>query len=195
MPAASFRNRGTAAASRAAKNVFEPRPENLKLISSMPNTIGFQPANATTLRSAIGREHTLRVCRCPLRLALACFQTGFPPATVDKSVSLRPGRYAWEANFQMFLGFVIDAAGGRGYGPAAKSAKIMRLLLLLVLWCLLFVACWPLAILALLLFPVVWLISLPLRLVGITVGAAFALLRAVLFLPVRVLGLALGRRG
>ena len=57
-----------------------------------------------------------------------------------------------------------------------------------LLWCLLFVLCWPLALLALVLYPVVWLLTLPLRLVGITVGAAFALLAALLFLPARVLG-------
>jgi hypothetical protein len=55
-------------------------------------------------------------------------------------------------------------------------------------WCLLLVLCWPLALLALLLWPVVWLLSLPFRLVGITFEAAFALLRAVLFLPARLLG-------
>ena len=55
-------------------------------------------------------------------------------------------------------------------------------------WCLLFVLCWPLAVLVLLLWPLVWLLSLPLRLVGISVEAAFALLRAVLFLPARLLG-------
>lgn len=57
-----------------------------------------------------------------------------------------------------------------------------------VLWCLLFVICWPLAILALVLYPIVWLVSLPFRLVGISVGAVFALLAALLFLPARVLG-------
>jgi hypothetical protein len=55
-------------------------------------------------------------------------------------------------------------------------------------WLLLFVLCWPLALLALLLWPIVWLISLPFRLLGITFDAIFALLRAVLFLPARVLG-------
>jgi uncharacterized membrane protein YgaE (UPF0421/DUF939 family) len=47
---------------------------------------------------------------------------------------------------------------------------------------------WPVAVLALLLFPFVWLLSLPLRLVGITVGALFAFVRALLFLPARLLG-------
>jgi hypothetical protein len=64
----------------------------------------------------------------------------------------------------------------------------MRVVILFVAWCILFVLCWPLALLALILAPVVWLVSLPLRLVGICVGAVFALLRAVLFLPARLLG-------
>ena len=64
----------------------------------------------------------------------------------------------------------------------------MRTLLTLVGWCLLFVLCWPLALLVLLLWPIVWLVSLPFRLVGITFEALFALFRAVLFLPARVLG-------
>jgi hypothetical protein len=64
----------------------------------------------------------------------------------------------------------------------------MRLLLLVIGWCLLFVLCWPLAVLALILFPLVWLISLPFRLLGMTVEAMFALIRALLFLPARVLG-------
>jgi len=55
-------------------------------------------------------------------------------------------------------------------------------------WLLLLVLCWPLALLALFLWPVVWLISLPFRLLGIAFDAVFAFLRAVLFLPARVLG-------
>jgi hypothetical protein len=64
----------------------------------------------------------------------------------------------------------------------------MKALLLFVAWCILFVLCWPLALVALMLFPFVWLLSLPLRLVGLTVGAVFALLKTVLFLPARMLG-------
>ena len=64
----------------------------------------------------------------------------------------------------------------------------MKALILFVGWCILFVLCWPLALLALILFPIVWLISLPLRLIGITLGAVFALLKAILFLPARILG-------
>ena len=64
----------------------------------------------------------------------------------------------------------------------------MKVLILFIGWCILFVLCWPLALLAAVLLPVVWLISLPLRLIGITVHAVFALIRAVLFLPARLLG-------
>jgi len=67
----------------------------------------------------------------------------------------------------------------------------MKVLILFIGWCILFVLCWPLALLAAVLLPVVWLISLPLRLIGITVSAVVALMRAVLFLPARLLG---GRR-
>ncbi|HMD43972.1 MAG TPA: hypothetical protein VKH45_12895 [Candidatus Acidoferrum sp.] len=56
-----------------------------------------------------------------------------------------------------------------------------------LLWCLLLVVCWPLALLALILYPFVWLILLPFRLLGIAVGGVFELLRAILLLPVRVL--------
>lgn len=56
-----------------------------------------------------------------------------------------------------------------------------------LLWLLLLVFCWPLALLALVLYPLVWLVTLPLRLVGITVGAVFSLLTAILMLPARVL--------
>jgi hypothetical protein len=64
----------------------------------------------------------------------------------------------------------------------------VKTLLVLIGWLVLFVLCWPLALLALLLWPVVWLLSLPFRMVGIAVGAAFALLQAVLLLPARLLG-------
>ena len=64
----------------------------------------------------------------------------------------------------------------------------MKALIFFVGWCILFVLCWPVAVLALLLLPVVWLLSLPLRLVGITVNALFAFVRALLFLPARLLG-------
>lgn len=55
-------------------------------------------------------------------------------------------------------------------------------------WVILFVLCWPLALLALVLYPLVWLISLPFRLLGITLDAVFETLKAILFLPARMLG-------
>ena len=64
----------------------------------------------------------------------------------------------------------------------------MKALILFVAWCILFVLAWPVALLALILMPLVWLITLPLRLLGITFEALFALIRALLFLPARVLG-------
>ncbi len=64
----------------------------------------------------------------------------------------------------------------------------MRDMLTLVAWCILFVLCWPIALLALVLWPIAWLLSLPFRLVGLTFEALFAFLRALLFLPARVLG-------
>jgi hypothetical protein len=57
-----------------------------------------------------------------------------------------------------------------------------------LLWCVLLVLCWPLALLAVVVYPLVWLVTLPLRLVGVTVDAVFALLKALLFLPARVVG-------
>jgi hypothetical protein len=57
-----------------------------------------------------------------------------------------------------------------------------------LLWLLLLIFCWPLAVLALVLYPFVWLLSLPFRLVGVAVEGVFEVLRALLMLPARVLG-------
>jgi hypothetical protein len=57
-----------------------------------------------------------------------------------------------------------------------------------LLWLLLFILCWPVALLAVVLYPLVWVLSLPFKLVGIAVGGVFEFLRAILFLPARVLG-------
>jgi hypothetical protein len=64
----------------------------------------------------------------------------------------------------------------------------VKVFAIFLLWCILFVLSWPVALLALVLAPVVWLIALPFRLVGISVGAVFALLTSILFLPARLLG-------
>lgn len=62
----------------------------------------------------------------------------------------------------------------------------------LILWLILFILCWPLALLVLVLWPIVWLVLLPFRVLGIAVEGVFELLRAILFLPARLLG---GRPG
>ena len=56
-----------------------------------------------------------------------------------------------------------------------------------VLWCILFILCWPVALLALVLYPFVWLITLPFRIVGIALHGVFGLLSAMFLLPVRLL--------
>ncbi|MBZ5547276.1 MAG: hypothetical protein LAO22_04805 [Acidobacteriia bacterium] len=60
-------------------------------------------------------------------------------------------------------------------------------MLAFLLWCLLFVLCWPLALLALILYPIVWLLLLPFRLVGIAVHGVLALVTAVILFPARLL--------
>jgi hypothetical protein len=57
-----------------------------------------------------------------------------------------------------------------------------------LLWLLLLFFCWPLALVALVLYPIVWLLTLPFRIVGITVEGIFRLLKAIIFLPARLLG-------
>ena len=64
----------------------------------------------------------------------------------------------------------------------------MRVFNSFILWLILLVLCWPLALLALILYPLLWLLLLPFRLVGITVDAVFELLKAILFLPARIFG-------
>ena len=57
-----------------------------------------------------------------------------------------------------------------------------------LLWLILFVLCWPLAILGLLLYPLVWLLLLPFRLVGVAFKGVFELIKGIIFLPARLLG-------
>jgi len=60
-------------------------------------------------------------------------------------------------------------------------------MLTFILWIILFVMCWPLALLALVLYPLVWLLLLPFRIVGIAVGGVLELVSAIIFLPARVI--------
>ena len=73
---------------------------------------------------------------------------------------------------------------GTGAEECARPGDAM---IKFLLWCILFILCWPLALAALLLYPLVWLLLLPFRLVGIAVGGALELVRAIIFLPGRVI--------
>jgi len=64
----------------------------------------------------------------------------------------------------------------------------MKTLITLLLWAILLALCWPLALLALILWPFVWLLSIPFRIVGTAMDAFLSLVKAILFLPARILG-------
>jgi len=75
---------------------------------------------------------------------------------------------------------------------AEPKAVVVRIskggsMITFLLWCILLVVCWPLALLALLLYPLIWLLLLPFRIVGIAVGGVLELVKAIIFLPARVL--------
>jgi hypothetical protein len=57
-----------------------------------------------------------------------------------------------------------------------------------LLWCVLFLFCWPLALIALILYPIVWILLLPFRIVGIAFEGVFGMLRAIFLMPMRLLG-------
>jgi hypothetical protein len=84
----------------------------------------------------------------------------------------------------------IVRAETRRYSDSIDNASTEseHLMLGFVLWLFLLFLCWPLALLALVLYPLFWLITLPFRLLGIGVDGLFALLRAVVMLPARILG-------
>jgi len=62
----------------------------------------------------------------------------------------------------------------------------MRTLIALILWCMLFVLCWPIALVVLFLFPLIWLVLLPFRILGLTLELGFKLVGAILLFPFRV---------
>jgi len=66
-------------------------------------------------------------------------------------------------------------------------------MLTFILWCILLVLCWPLALLAILLYPLVWLLLLPFRLLGIAVGGVLSLMKAMILLPARLINRLGGR--
>jgi hypothetical protein len=73
------------------------------------------------------------------------------------------------------------------HGQSPVRVEASKAMIKFLLWCILLVLCWPLALLALVLYPIVWLLLLPFRLVGIAVGGVLELVGAIIFLPVRVL--------
>ena len=79
--------------------------------------------------------------------------------------------------------------GAPGASPLSSLVwrKVGRLMLKFLLWCILLVLCWPLALLALVLYPIIWLLLLPFRLLGLAVGAVLDLVWVVVTLPARVL--------
>jgi len=64
----------------------------------------------------------------------------------------------------------------------------MKILITLIFWAILLLICWPLALFVLILAPIIWLLSIPFRLLGITIEAFLALVKSILFLPARLLG-------
>jgi hypothetical protein len=71
--------------------------------------------------------------------------------------------------------------------PDAGAAQRDSAMAKFLLWCILFILCWPLALLALVLYPIVWLLLLPFRVVGIAVGGVLELVGAIIFLPARLI--------
>jgi hypothetical protein len=71
---------------------------------------------------------------------------------------------------------------------SAQESKGNSIVKTVILWFILLVVCWPIALLVLVLWPFIWLLSLPFRAVALSFDAVFALLRAILFLPARILG-------
>jgi hypothetical protein len=87
---------------------------------------------------------------------------------------------------------ILTGSGYRDWSELRGShARILNLeaikVLQFLVWCILFIVCWPIALAALFLYPIVWLLLLPLRIVGIAVGGALALVWALVILPAKVL--------
>jgi hypothetical protein len=76
----------------------------------------------------------------------------------------------------------LQSRGNRRDRQSVSTSKVKFLL-----WCILFVLCWPLALLALIVYPLIWILLIPFRLVGIAVDGALGLVRAIVMLPARVI--------
>jgi hypothetical protein len=71
---------------------------------------------------------------------------------------------------------------------AIQTFSPMRFILAVILWFILLAMCWPLALLLIFVLPIVWLITLPFRIVGFTLDVVFQLIRGIFLLPFRLLG-------
>lgn len=103
--------------------------------------------------------------------------------------SLKGSRSGWAASVWFGIGNrscgALVSLARNGRKPMRDEA--LKTMLKFILWCILLVLCWPLALLAVVLFPLVWLLLLPFRVVGIAVGGVLELVKAIIFLPARVL--------
>jgi hypothetical protein len=85
------------------------------------------------------------------------------------------------------IGSVAELADSELRMDKRENSNGVRSMIKFLLWCILFLFCWPLALLAIVLYPVVWLVLLPFRLVGIAVHGALELVSALITLPVRLI--------
>lgn len=69
----------------------------------------------------------------------------------------------------------------------STNSDDVKTLIAIILWCILFVICWPLALLMLVLFPLIWLILLPFKIIGLTIDLVFKVIGAVLMFPFRII--------
>jgi hypothetical protein len=95
------------------------------------------------------------------------------------------------SHLRLFVSLNGGSRNGRLRPGLVPRARLCRRgaedMIKFLLWCILLVLCWPLALAALVLYPLVWLVLLPFRIVGIAVGGALELVAAIIFLPVRIL--------
>jgi len=88
------------------------------------------------------------------------------------------------------LDFSVSPTGGPALLLRVTPSRrnVMKVVLIFFAWCILLVLCWPVAVLAHVLAPIVWLVALPFRVAGVCLGAVLALVRALFYLPARLLG-------
>lgn len=82
----------------------------------------------------------------------------------------------------------LVGSGATQFVALVDRRAVLKILVVFTVWCILLVLCWPLALVAVVLAPLLWLVALPFRIVGICFAALFAFVKALLFLPARVIG-------